>query len=126
MTFTHNQFHIQEALLGTMIGRGKRVGNLYIFDFADSPAANQSMKQSHSHKSLSTSSSYSAAFVNSVVSLDVWHQRLGHPSLNKLKILSDVLSPSDTHLSTCQICPLAKQKKLPFQLPPTVYQPFLI
>ncbi|XP_042056166.1 uncharacterized protein LOC121800724 [Salvia splendens] len=29
--FTHNSFQIQEALLGTVIGRGNRIGNLYIF-----------------------------------------------------------------------------------------------
>lgn len=47
----------------------------------------------------------------------IWHERLGHPSvkvvqfLNHLLKLDVVISPKDT---PCSICPLAKQKRLPF------------
>lgn len=112
VVFTHNSFQIQEAILGTVIGRGNRVGNLYIFEFPDSPSNAVSNFPSSSQNNVSTISH--AVSVNSVVSLDVWHQRLGHPSLNKLKVLSKFLSPTNTHLTNCQICPLEKQKKLPF------------
>ena len=47
----------------------------------------------------------------------LWHQCLGHPSAVKLQQLSDSLCipPSVVHLdSHCQVCPLAKQKKLSF------------
>lgn len=45
-----------------------------------------------------------------------WHNRLGHPSAAKLKVLSDSLSLPQSTLSQdhCTICPLAKQKRLSF------------
>ncbi|KAL4379256.1 hypothetical protein GQ457_02G035690 [Hibiscus cannabinus] len=49
------------------------------------------------------------------VALVSWHHRLGHPSSNVLQLLKTVL-PSD-HCNkdgVCTICPLAKQKNLPF------------
>ncbi|CAL9025353.1 unnamed protein product [Prunus brigantina] len=47
----------------------------------------------------------------------LWHQRLGHPSLARLKLLSNVL-PSGTvsFENNCDICPMAKQTRLPFPL----------
>ena len=44
------------------------------------------------------------------ISLQQWHQRFGHPSNKKLKLLSHELSSHDKHV--CLICPLAKQTRL--------------
>ncbi|KAL4367961.1 hypothetical protein GQ457_05G011320 [Hibiscus cannabinus] len=50
-----------------------------------------------------------------------WHDRLGHPSDHILRLLKDVL-PSTCNKndhSTCTICPLAKQRCLPFPVSST-------
>ena len=59
---------------------------------------------------------FSSHFVNAVSSMPrIWHFRLGHPSLNKLVSLQDSLFVSfDTCTDICNICPMAKQKRLPF------------
>ncbi|XP_042025879.1 uncharacterized protein LOC121772732 [Salvia splendens] len=44
--FTHNGFQIKEALTGTVIGRGNRVGNLYIFEFPGSSSSEINKTQS--------------------------------------------------------------------------------
>ena len=54
-------------------------------------------------------------FVNKV-SIVTWHNRLGHPSSQRFDMLK---SKSNCDLSDCNngpyhICPLAKQKRLPF------------
>lgn len=45
---------------------------------------------------------------------DLWQQRLGHPSFAKLQHMSGILPMSRSHFSHCEICLLAKQKRLPF------------
>lgn len=47
---------------------------------------------------------------------DLWHQRLGHPSSARLQSISSKLSLSKTVSSSphCSVCPLAKQKRLPY------------
>lgn len=53
--------------------------------------------------------------VNAVVTFQRWHDRLGHPSAHKIKSLDSVLLLNKDHnTNTCCICPLAKQKRLPF------------
>ena len=94
---------IQESIQGLMIGRGILLYNLYILQLDASSAV---------------SSSHSSHFSGSLaVDGKIWHQRLGHPSSNKLKVLSCTLSLSKSHVleSHCDICPLAKQKRLSFE-----------
>ncbi|XP_077237088.1 uncharacterized protein LOC143878727 [Tasmannia lanceolata] len=53
--------------------------------------------------------------VSSSPSFDLWHWRLGHPSLQRLQFLArnfDAISFSNKCL--CTVCPLAKQSRLPF------------
>lgn len=53
--------------------------------------------------------------VNAAVTFQRWHDRLGHPSAHKIKSLDSVLLLNKDHnKNTCCICPLAKQKRLPF------------
>lgn len=50
--------------------------------------------------------------VNAVTS-HRWHERLGHPSVDKIKSLDSVLASNKVHnTNTC--CIFAKQKRLPF------------
>lgn len=100
--FDPNDCVIQDLTKGSMIGRGRRVGNLYVLD----------AEESVSEDSISTS------FVaNSVIDASVWHQRLGHTSFEHIDLLTDVLGISkhkNKGLIHCDICQRAKQKKLPY------------
>ncbi|CAA7049128.1 unnamed protein product [Microthlaspi erraticum] len=101
----HNVLHvpsfafnlISEHTQGLMIGKGYLLHNLYILEAGVvSPSVNLC-------GSLSVDES-------------LWHQRLGHPSSVKLQHLSGILplAKSSIVASPCSVCPLAKQKCLPF------------
>jgi hypothetical protein len=50
-------------------------------------------------------------------SCNMWHYRLGHPSNSKIKLIQTIVpSISCIQKSICPICPLAKQRKLPFPI----------
>jgi len=53
--------------------------------------------------------------VSSSVSFNIWHQRLGHMSCNKMKLVPGVHFPSTViNDIVCEVCPKAKQPRLPF------------
>ncbi|XP_010490457.1 PREDICTED: uncharacterized protein LOC104768231 [Camelina sativa] len=97
--FFFDSCYIHEFIQDLTIGRGVLLHNLYIFK----PAASSDI----SH------------FVGSLrVDGTLWHQRLGHPSSDKLKSLSGILQLSKSSFdneSICPICLLAKQKRLSFE-----------
>ena len=94
--FTYDSCIIQDHTQGLTIGRGHLMHNLYILQ--PSYAA--------------TSSHVCGSFLVYGV---LWHQRFGHPSTAKLQLLSGNLSMSKLKSECpCDICPLAKQKRLPF------------
>ena len=76
-----------------MIGRGLLVNNLYIL--APIVAIPRT------------------AYSGSLVDGNIWHQRLGHPSLTKLQHIPDI-SMSKSSLDHCHVCPLAKQNNFPY------------
>ena len=81
-----------------MIGRGNKVQDLYVLN-------------------VQCLHSVSNAFVNNV-SAHIWHNRLGHISFKRLDSLKDQLKCDVTRLhksDPCYICPLAKQRRLPFE-----------
>lgn len=52
-----------------------------------------------------------------LVSLETWHRRFGHPSIDRLVVIKNQLHVKDsfnTLQSPCSVCPLSKQKQLPF------------
>ena len=67
---------IHDHIKGLMIGHGEQISNLYVLDRASItvPGANNT--------------SYS---VNAVVDTTLWHNRLGHPSVDKIDSITDVL-----------------------------------
>ena len=92
-----------------MIGLGRKAGDLYILDNT------ASSEHLHSHNSFSVNSSlYDSTFVKN----NLWHYRLGHPSNTKLHSIkeydSSISVSSTTNPHPCNICPFAKQKRLPF------------
>lgn len=96
----YNPFLSQAHILDSMIGKGNFRENLYIlestFPSSNAPAQTHSTFQ---------------------ISFEVCHQCLGHPSFDKIHILSKELHISidkNTHHLFCKVCPLAKQKRLSF------------
>ena len=45
---------------------------------------------------------------------DLWHMRFGHPSSSHLKLTSLLFSFNMSTHNNCNICPIAKQTRLPF------------
>lgn len=101
-----NHFLSQAHTLDSMIGKGNLHENLYILE--------SSFLKSTSSSSVIPSQIHSTF----QISAEVWHQRLGHPSPNKIHILSKelyILSEKSTHESVCKVCPFAKQKHISFE-----------
>jgi len=92
---------IQSMSTWLTIGLGKeRAGLFYL--------------QHNSDSSLPHGSSFSATSIKAA-STDVWHYRLGHPSQSRLALLHTLLPVSCSNSNNiCAVCPLAKQRKLPF------------
>ena len=98
---SYNTLHfLQEHTPDYMIEKGNLCQNLYILDSL-APALSPIAQTHHlAH-----------------VSSEIWHQRLGHPSPNKIQILSKYLDLSKENIGhdhLCKVCPLAKQKRLSF------------
>ncbi|KAL4341568.1 hypothetical protein GQ457_08G006840 [Hibiscus cannabinus] len=107
------EFHFNLlADLCQVIGKGEYYKGLYLLQL---PSANSDKLVSESK-----------FVVNESVVLASWHDRLGHPSHSVLHSLKDVLPSVDINKSNvCPICPLAKQKHLPFPVSVTVtHSPF--
>ena len=92
-----------------MIGTGSKYGNLYYFSLSSS--SNSVLPCNKLIAAIPTTSDVTPLSLH-----ELWHYRLGHPSFVKLNVLHDVLDVS--HLSNtnlpCHICPLAKQRCLPY------------
>ena len=91
-----------------MIGMGSKYGNLYYLFLNFSSNCN-----------IPCNKLIAVVTNNSATPLSIqelWHYRLGHPSFVKLNVLHEILDIS--HLSNtnlhCIICPLAKQRCLPY------------
>lgn len=88
---------IQEISTQETIDRGDKAGKLYIFH-------PDSIGTSHT------------TYVNNVYA-PIWHARLGHPSFKIMEVLQHQLQLTALnlhHQSPCYVCPLAKQRRLPF------------
>lgn len=117
--FPDNPFLLlQERIPGYMIGKGNLQNNLYVLD---TPALSSPFLFASHFASLESfrilSQHHSQEHIISQISSDVWHQRLGHPSHNKIHVLSMLLKLSslkNNHSDLCKIYPLAKQKRISF------------
>lgn len=85
-----------------MIGKGNLKQRLYVLLNKEVTESEYSHVVAHARGTSSTS---------------LWHSRLGHPSISRLTALKDVLSLDfldSVATSSCEVCPLAKQKRLSF------------
>ena len=95
--FLRDSFYIQELRSQRMIGKGGRRDGLYVLDSTTLVAA-------------------STTLINSV-SVQTWHNCLGHLSFKRLESLKDQLICDVSTLNKagpCYVCPLAKQRRLSF------------
>ena len=99
VNFLLDHFVIQEISSMKKIGRGEKLQGLYILDSHNQTSVPQSMF--HANK----------------LSWQVWHNRLSHLFDRRLEVFTPSL-PCDglkhSSMTPCYICPLAKQRKLPF------------
>ena len=88
--FTNGLCVIQDRTLRTLIGAGERRDGLYFFKAV---------------------SRVQALTASGMASLDLWHKRLGHPSLQITKLVPEVsVMKSETRLNkSCDVCQRAKQ-----------------
>jgi hypothetical protein len=113
--FLSNLCFLQDLLHWKMIGLGKQRNGLYILeqctDLGSIPIAKAASTAFHN-------TLYSFATVKKLDNdFHTWHYRLGHPSLSRMSFLSSVVlhvTHSDHDVSLSTVCPLAKQKRLPF------------
>ncbi|KAK9923369.1 hypothetical protein M0R45_031791 [Rubus argutus] len=99
VTFFPSWCILQDLVTRTMIGVGKRRGDLYyLVALASIPPSNRFA-------------------CNLTISSNLWHRRLGHPSSSRLQYLAN----NSLHFKfdsshQCDVCPLAKQTRQPFPL----------
>lgn len=95
---------IHDPTRGLMIGKGEQICNLYVLDTVNMVVSSLLQQPFASCSSV-------------VVDVALWHKRLGHPSMSKTDSIIDVLGFKQLNKEPfhCSICPLAKQKRLPFQ-----------
>lgn len=92
---------LQDPTRELMVGMGKQIANLYILDL----------------ESLSHPGKESSFIVASVTSHDLWHKRLGHPSVQKLQPMSSLLSfPKQKNVTDFPIKSVIYQNKNIFLL----------
>ena len=91
VTFYPSHCIFQDPLTKMEIGRGHKRGGLYFLDGNSNVMA-----------LLTTTTS------------TTWHARLGHPSSTVLQSLAPILGFNNTFSTSCDICQLSKQTRLPF------------
>lgn len=101
VTFDSGSCMIQDLSRGLMIGQGEEISNLYILDEA-------------SVGELFTRPS--SFYANVILVSGLWHNRLGHPAIQKIDSISNVLGIPQRNKTSflCAIFPFAKQKHLSF------------
>ena len=100
LTFYPDFCVLQDLETKKMIGLGKLANGLYYLTSETSPSSKVISSVNH---------------VNNHVTSTLWHQRLGHPAIHPLNLLSrSVLGISSKLKSFCEVCHFAKQTRLPF------------
>lgn len=105
---------------------GRAKGNLYLLDTTATVfssfsipyiASNVTCQNKTSAESVSACFDSLTSVKNKCHNVHLWHARLGNPSISRQLLLSLCISHitlnKDVQFS-CSICPLAKQKRLPF------------
>jgi hypothetical protein len=116
LIFLSHYCFIQAFTPWRMIGLGKLHNGLYLLESPTLQSTLQSSLIQSSHFS-SHSVNNSVASVSNLAGTKLWHCRLGHPSHDRMQLLHKLVP--DIHsinkdFNFCDVCPLAKHKRLPF------------
>ena len=122
LIFLANLCFIQDLICWRTIGVGEVHDGLYLLQQNPSDACTSPINSGSYFQSLFNSvfksvlnKSQFPVINNVVIPSSLWHLRLGHPSDAKLSSLKNVLSNVVfTFNKDCEICPLAKHKRLHF------------
>nr|KYP62840.1 Retrovirus-related Pol polyprotein from transposon TNT 1-94 [Cajanus cajan] len=116
LTFVSNKCFIQDMNHKKMIGTVEMEGGLYKFNklLFDSSTPNKVVLSQTTIDSI-FSNNPKFSFNCNKQPIDLWHYRLGHPSVDRLHMLKQSY-PSITvdKQFVCETCHLAKQKKISF------------
>ena len=119
--FLSHYCFIQDLQPWRMIRLGKKQGGLYTLQstsHATLPKPVQDIISNLSSLSLVGSVNTCTA-AHAMDNASLWHCKLRHPSAQRLALLhsivSGIVSYNNNKIFYCSVCPLAKQKRLPFQ-----------
>ena len=100
ISFFPNWCILQDLATRKTIGLGKQQGGLYyLVSLASDKPSLLPPSCNHAH-----------------ASTHLWHSRLGHPSSSRLQFLAKNVLNFPFSNNACEVCPLAKQTRLPFNL----------
>ena len=105
--------YLQDPKTAEVLGVGKVVGTHYVFyaaSFLSRSLPPAALNVYHSHSFCTDSSTLN----KDSISVKLWHRLFGHASVVALKHLPFLSNIVFTDLSQCDVCPNAKQSKLPF------------
>ncbi|KAL4317782.1 hypothetical protein GQ457_18G001960 [Hibiscus cannabinus] len=103
LIFSSSFCFIQDIVTWEMIGLARLINGLYVLEV--------------SFSSVNTCNVAASSISSSVVSVSTWHARLDHPSKQRIKCFSDINKEiSVENFPDCEVCHLAKQKRLSFPL----------
>ncbi|KAL2246098.1 UNVERIFIED_CONTAM: hypothetical protein Sindi_2878000 [Sesamum indicum] len=105
ITFTNNKCLLQDHVTMKILAVGNLVGRLYMLNRGTC---------SHITELNETKQIHDLHCMKALASdVDLWHKRLGHTSVDVLKH-TVLFKNSNVTLNICDVCPLAKQHRLPF------------
>ncbi|KAL2228047.1 UNVERIFIED_CONTAM: Retrovirus-related Pol polyprotein from transposon TNT 1-94 [Sesamum indicum] len=107
--FTNSQCFVQDLVTKKVIAIGIKRGRLYLLEHT------QNCKKHDLHKHMAHLIEDLKHLKRENKHVDVWHNRLGHPSKEVMFHLPFKVARNEP-LTCCEVCPLAKQNRLPFKL----------
>ncbi|KAL2247809.1 UNVERIFIED_CONTAM: hypothetical protein Sindi_2633200 [Sesamum indicum] len=108
VVFINSQCFVQDLVTRKVIAIGFKKGRLYLLENA------QNCRQLDPHKHVAQLSEELKCMKRNNKHVDLWHNRLGHPSEGVISHLPFRIDRTES-IKCCEICPLAKNR-LPFQL----------
>ena len=105
------------------------MGTLYILNIGllDPIIASKDITENNKVTSHHSSISFASSTVSmNMIDVCLWHRRLGHASISTLHHISFLSNKDLQNVKDCNICPLAKQHRLPFSTSEISTQEFLI
>lgn len=115
---------VKDQATGNILLKGLLQDGLYSFKLNASTSSSQSQSSVYHVSNPSSSSSTTNSSLHCKSNLDIWHNRLGHPStLVITQVLKQytISSQFNKNLSFCQACAIEKNHSLPFPTSSTTY-----